>query len=879
MKIGYQGKKYCYSYNLIFNKINSNLNVKPIGYKNFSSIFEDLLNNKIDLGLIPIENCNGGNVKSLSSNGMINYDFFYNYNNNIRILCEFDYEINHSLYCLKDSSLDQLKTIISHPQALAQVSNFLKENNLNSKNCWDTAGSVEEIMNLNDKTIGCIAPPNLDLNYNIKVLKKNISNNSKNITRFYLIQNNNQKFKLVYPENNIVKFSASIKLHNHIGSLGDFLIEIKKSNIDLTKIESKNISNNNKIFDYIFYLEGYGKLPKKIKNVDILCFGEFPIINSNLLICKENYISIGIIGFGRFGQFLAKEFVKYGWRVYVTSRKNYIQEATNIGAEYKNFINFNKLDLDVLLISTSILSFNTIVNKIDFNNFKDSIIVDVLSVKQYPKEILLKYVNKNLIFTHPMFGPDSAKNSWKNLNFVYEKYNIDKNVVATKFLNFWKYMECNMIEMSCEKHDKFTANSQFLTHLTGRILDYSKIKLTPVDTNGFKLLYQLTQNTVNDSWELFEGLAKFNSKTKESLNNFKFSLHNIENKIFPNNFKESSTGIHFKKIKELQKTKNIINCGIGIPSWEPPNNLTKNFPSTYTSNYGLTSTRNKILNKFYNGGNLENIILTPGAKQALYYSIKLLTKPGSKWIIFIPNWVSYKQIIKINNGDYIEYNFNENYKKLEEILKEEKINGIIISNPNNPTGFYYDENIINNLITITSKYKKFIINDEVYMPLIKKMNYYESEYYISISSMSKKYGIPGWRLGWIVANKKYIDQISVLQSNIASCPSHPSMHLVNELIDNNWEPNLTNLKNSRIVIGNLLNSKLKKYGKVIIPKNISMYLFFIAKQNIDELINELLEKGLAVMPGKDFGIKNSFRMTLNNNIDILNKMINIIDSF
>lgn len=879
MKIGYQGKKYCYSYNLIFNKINSNLNVKSIGYKNFSSIFEDLLSNKIDLGLIPIENCNGGNVKSLSNNGMINYDFFYNYNNNISILCEFDYEINHSLYCLKNSSIDQIKTVISHPQALAQVTNFLKDNNLKSKFSWDTAGSVEEIIELNDKSIACIAPPNLESFYNIKVLKQNISNNSKNITRFYLIQNTNQKFNLVYPKNKTNKFSASIKLHNHIGSLGDFLLELKKLNIDLTKIESKNISNDNKIFDYIFYLEGYGKLPKEIKNVDILCFGEFPLINSNLLVCKENYISIGIIGFGRFGQFLAKQFINYGWIVYVTSRKNYMNEASKIGAEYKEFSDFNNLNLDVVLISTSILSFEKVVHNINFDNFKNSLFVDVLSVKQYSKDILLKYKNENLILTHPMFGPDSAKNGWKGLNFVYEKYNINNKIIFNKFINFWKYMECNMIEMTCNDHDKYTANSQFITHLTGRILNEFKIKLTPVDTKGFKLLYQLTQNTVNDSWDLFEGLANFNSETKESFNNFKYSLYNIESKIFEDNIKESSTGLHFKKIKELQKTKDIINCGIGIPSWKPPDEFTNNFNSSYASNYGLESTRLKILKKFYNGGELNNIILTPGAKQGLYYTIKLLTNPGSKWIIFTPNWVSYKQMININQGDFTEFSFNKNYNELEELLKIKNINGIIISNPNNPTGICYSDNIIEKLISICSKYNKYMINDEVYMPLIKQINYYDYKYYISISSMSKKYGIPGWRLGWIVADENIIYKISILQSNITSCPSHPAMNLTEKLIDNNWEPNLNNLKNSRIVIGNSLNTKFKKYGKAIIPKNISMYLFFIGNQNIDHLIDGLLEKGLAVIPGDDFGVNNSFRMTLNNNVDILNKMLDIIDSF
>ena len=114
---------------------------------------------------------------------------------------------------------------------------------------------------------------------------------------------------------------------------------------------------------------------------------------------------------------------------------------------------------------------------------------------------MLKYLPRcDLLCTHPMFGPDSGKISWAGLPFVYENVKIMDIERANKFINFFSDKGCAMLELSCEKHDEYAASSQFITHLTGRVLSKMNLTSTPINTNGFNMLLGLIENTESDSF-------------------------------------------------------------------------------------------------------------------------------------------------------------------------------------------------------------------------------------------------------------------------------------------------------------------------------------------------------------------------------------------
>ncbi len=882
MRIGFQGKKNCYSYQVIESYLNIN-KTETIGFKTFENVFESISKNEIDYAVLPIENSIGGCI-------FVNYDLFNKYD--IKIHSEFHHSINHSLYSL--GKIEEIKKVISHPQAIQQCINNIKNNNFISEEYWDTTGSLDRIKELNDKSIACIAPPNLSKEYGLNEVITYFNDQDKNITRFYLISSKNKNLPNNLLKNNLIiklnKFSGYIISKDQVGILNEYLNKFTQYNCNLTKIESRPyLGCDRNVFSYIFYIEGIindnfiNELPSFTK------FGIFPLLEHNFIKQEKKNLKIGIIGFGRFGQFIGEHMVKYGFQVYATSRSDYSELSKDIGITFLKHEDFLRLNLDIIVLSTSILSFEKVFLSFPEKFWEKKLVVDVLSVKNYPNEILCKYLHKNqILLTHPMFGPDSAKFSWYQKNFVYWFY--QESDLINEFLNFWKKQGCNMINMEPDDHDKLTANSQFLTHFIGRTLELLECKNTPVDTDGYKSLVTIKNHSVNDSWDLFYALAKYNKKSIDTINILKYQFNKLQEKLlYPNGkeIKQSETGKLNEKIIDLKsKGINVINSAIGVPSWYP--NL--KYKSEYSTAKGNKELIKEIINYYQKSFklnlNIDNFVIVPGAKTGIYYSIKLLTDPGTKWIVPVPYWTSYPDMIQLENGSTIflnsnvENNWSLDLNKIENEFKNNVVNGIIICNPNNPTGLLYDSIFLIKLIELAKTYDKYIIMDEVYLPLTNKDTSYcyslKTNYnkMIVVSSFSKYWAVPGWRIGWVLGNKDMISKITKLQSTMLTCASTAGQEVCCNLLKDNFKPNLTVLKKSSKIIGDILKEK-----GWIVPNNdnLSMYLFPVNyKINIEDFVSKLLKLGLGVISGKPFGFENAIRITLPNNDDELNTIINIL---
>mmetsp|Transcript_2177 Transcript_2177/g.4809 ORF Transcript_2177/g.4809 Transcript_2177/m.4809 type:complete len:168 (+) Transcript_2177:184-687(+) len=104
-----------------------------------------------------------------------------------------------------------------------------------------------------------------------------------------------------------------------------------------------------------------------------------------------------------------------------------------------------------------------------------------------------------------------------------------------RFLSIWEEEGCHMVQMSCREHDAYAANSQFITHLMGRILgSHNKqegLKKTPIDTSGFRNVLKLVESTTADSFDLFYGLYKFNTNSADTITNLQSAMTNVVQKL------------------------------------------------------------------------------------------------------------------------------------------------------------------------------------------------------------------------------------------------------------------------------------------------------------------------------------------------------------
>ncbi|KAF6152654.1 hypothetical protein GIB67_008091 [Kingdonia uniflora] len=246
-------------------------------------------------------------------------------------------------------------------------------------------------------------------------------------------------------------------------------------------------------------------------------------------------LKIGIIGFGPFAQFLAKTMIKQGHILTATSRSDHSQLCSQLNITFFRDIEaFLDAGNDIILICTSILSFSQVLRSIPFDHLKKpTLIAEVLSVKEYPRDLLLQVLplEIDILCAHPMFGPGSGKDGWKGLTFVFDKVRITNEDTCSCFLHIFENEGCRMVEMSCEEHDKQAARSQFITHTVGRVLSEMEIQSTSLDTKGFQTLVNLKENTMKDSFDLYCGLFVHNRFAKQELKNLELALETVRQKL------------------------------------------------------------------------------------------------------------------------------------------------------------------------------------------------------------------------------------------------------------------------------------------------------------------------------------------------------------
>ena len=236
-------------------------------------------------------------------------------------------------------------------------------------------------------------------------------------------------------------------------------------------------------------------------------------------------MEIGVIGFGRFGKLLTI-YLSEDFKVYVFNRSNKNEEIKKNNGIPASLEEVCKKDIIIPCVPIS--QFEVTLKKIKNLLKDDSLVVDVCSVKDYPVELMKKILpgNIQILATHPIFGPDSARGSLKEKKIVLCKTRINDGLY-NKIKNYLENKGLIIIETTPEQHDKDIAKSLLLTHLIGRALMDFGAKNMQIDTEGYKRLMHILETVENDTQQLFEDMNKYNKYAKEMRENFLKSLNKI----------------------------------------------------------------------------------------------------------------------------------------------------------------------------------------------------------------------------------------------------------------------------------------------------------------------------------------------------------------
>jgi len=239
VRVGFQGEPGAYSEEAVFSVFP---NADPIGYKSFREVFDAVEKNECEYAVIPIENSLEGAVGEV-------HDLLFEYP--LMVRGEIILRIKHNLLALPGTTINMIKNVYSHPQALAQCSTFINRYKLNPIAVYDTAGAAKLLKEKNDRYAAAIASKRAADIYGLNILMEGIENNINNYTRFLIIGTEDIKKPTGSDKTSII-FGV-----RHVpGALYRALEPFAKRGINLTRIESR--PSKRKPWEYLFYVDFEG---------------------------------------------------------------------------------------------------------------------------------------------------------------------------------------------------------------------------------------------------------------------------------------------------------------------------------------------------------------------------------------------------------------------------------------------------------------------------------------------------------------------------------------------------------------------------------------------------------------------------------------------
>src|SRR5215204_1664496 len=240
MKIAFQGEPGAYSEQAVFNYFGE-VETKPC--ESFDMVFDSVVSNACEYGLIPIENSLAGSIHQ-------NYDLLLRHD--LHIVGEYPLRVQHCLIALPGVKKEDIKKAISHPQALGQCAAYLRGLGVKAESAYDTAGSVKMLKESGERDTAAIASRRAAELYGMQILEEGIEDNPENFTRFLAIQHE-EFIPREDPHQDLAKTSIVFTLKNQPGSLFKAMSVFALRDIDLTKIESRPLQG--KPWEYLFYID------------------------------------------------------------------------------------------------------------------------------------------------------------------------------------------------------------------------------------------------------------------------------------------------------------------------------------------------------------------------------------------------------------------------------------------------------------------------------------------------------------------------------------------------------------------------------------------------------------------------------------------------
>ena len=254
----------------------------------------------------------------------------------------------------------------------------------------------------------------------------------------------------------------------------------------------------------------------------------------------------------------------------------------------------------------------------------------------------------------------------------------------------------------------------------------------------------------------------------------------------------------------------VVDLSVGEPDFPTPENVVEAGKDAldaghtgYTPSNGIPELKEAIVEKLDSDGlayTTDEIIVTPGGKQALYETFQTLVDDGDEVVLLDPAWVSYEAMAKLAGGELSRIDLSESGFQLEPALDDlaatvsDDTELLVINSPSNPSGAVFTDAALEAVRDLAVEHDVTVISDEIYDAVTYGVEQTSlgslegmGDRTVTINGFSKAYSMTGWRLGYLAAPEALVEQAGKLHSHSVSCAANFVQHAGIEALEDTDE--------------------------------------------------------------------------------------------
>ncbi len=348
--------------------------------------------------------------------------------------------------------------------------------------------------------------------------------------------------------------------------------------------------------------------------------------------------------------------------------------------------------------------------------------------------------------------------------------------------------------------------------------------------------------------------------------------------------------------------KPVINMGVGEPDFNTPEHIVRAAEKAlregktfYTPAKGIPELIDAIVDVYREKNydiSQENVIVTPGAKYAIFEAMLSTIDEGDEVILLDPSWVSYEPCVAVSGGKVVWVPHSEGFEDapVEEYVTD-RCRMIVINSPSNPLGVVYPKSFLKKIRDLAVDMDLIVMSDEIYDKIVFDEEFHSIaefddmlERTILINGFSKTYAMTGWRLGYAIAPEEIIKYMLRLQSHSVSHPTSFVQYAGVEALKGDQSCVREMVKEFR-ARRDIMIEYLKEMGLEFAPPKGAFYMFVnVEKDSVEFCEKFLKEKYVAATPGKAFGksfatwIRLSYATSRDNIVEAMERLSEFLQS-